>query len=404
MPNATGLFKQVSIKRNAGAYGAAAGTSGFQLLRRTSSTLDLNKDTYASNELRPDMQDADFRHGVRRVAGNISGELSPGTYADIFAGMMKREFTAGVSVASLSITIAGTGPTYTVTRSAGSWLTDGLKLFDVFRLTAGTFNAANLNNNLMVVALTATIATVVVLNSSALVAEGPIASATAAVQGKKTYIPTSGHTDVDWNVEHWYSDIAQSELFTGVKFSKADINLPPTGMATVAFEAQGKDMTTATSRYGASPTAVSTGTVVAAVNGVLVLQGAPVAIVTGMQFSLAPSFSGDPVVGSNTIPAKFAGKIRVTGQITAYFADATLRDLFINETEATLGVALTSDNTKTAAFIAFGMTRIKVGGASKNDGEGALVQTLPFTALLNTAGGTGTNADQTTLTVQDSAA
>lgn len=404
MPNASGLFKQVSIKRNAGAYGAAAGTTGFQLLRRTSSTLDLNKETYQSAEIRPDMQVADFRHGVRRVAGAIGGELSPGTYADIFAAMLKRDFTAGASAASLSITIAGSGPTYTVTRAAGSWLTDGFKLYDVFRLTAGTFNVANSNKNLMIVALTATIATVIVLNGSALVAEGPIASATAAVTGKKTYTPTSGHTDVDFNVEHWYADIAQSELFTGVKFAKADLSLPPTGITNASFEAMGQDMTTATARYGASPTAVTTTTVTAAVNGALVQGGAVVAIVTGLQLTLAANYSGDPVVGSNTIPALFAGRVIVGGQFTAYFPDATLRNLFVNETETSLAVALTSDNSAASAFVAFSMPRIKVGGAAKNDGEGAVTQTLPFQALFNSSGGAGTSTDQTTLVVQDSAA
>ena len=51
-----------------------------------------------------------------------------------------------------------------------------------------------------------------------------------------------------------------------------------------------------------------------------------------------------------------------------------------------------------------GLTLVKVGGASKSDGEGGLVQTLPFMGLYNTAGGAGTTTDQTTLSMQDSAA
>jgi hypothetical protein len=37
-----------------------------------------------------------------------------------------------------------------VARSAGSWLTDGIKIGQVGRLTAGGFNAANSNKNLLV--------------------------------------------------------------------------------------------------------------------------------------------------------------------------------------------------------------------------------------------------------------
>jgi len=404
MPQASGIFKQVAIKREV-TYGTAPAASGAQLMRRVQSTVDLSKDTYQSNEIRPDMQIADFRHGVRRIQGQLQGELSPKTYSDIFAAILKREFTAGVSATGLSITIAaGSGSTYTVTRGAGSYLTDGFKVGDVVRLSAGSFNAANLNKNLIITALTATVATVMTLNSSALVAEGPIASATVAVQGKKTYIPTSGHTDVSYTVEHWFNDISQSEVYTGIKFDKAAIDLPPTGMAKVNFDTKGQNITTANTRYFTSPTAASTNGIVAAVNGLLMVNGAVQAVVTGLQMTIDPTFSGDPVVGANTVPNLFAGPVNVTGQFTAYFTDATLRDLFVNETETSLIVSLTTDNTATADVLTITLPRIKLGGQQKNDGTGGIVQTFPFQALLNSNGGTGTSSEQTTLVMQDTAA
>ena len=99
MPQAAGIFKQVVLKREL-TYGAAPTASGAQLMRRAQSTIDLTKETYQSSEIRPDMQVADFRHGVRRIQGSLQGELSPKTYSDIFAAVLKREFTAGVSAAS----------------------------------------------------------------------------------------------------------------------------------------------------------------------------------------------------------------------------------------------------------------------------------------------------------------
>ena len=65
----------------------------------------------------------------------------------------------------------------------------------------------------------------------------------------------------------------------------------------------------------------------------------------------------------------------------------------------------TTANTATADFIAINMSRVKVGGASKDDGEKEIIQTLPFTALLDTAGGTATTEDtlKTTISIQDSA-
>lgn len=403
MPQASGIFKQVALKREV-TYGTVPAAAGSQLLRRVQSTIDLTKDTYQSNEIRTDFQISDFRHGVRRVKGSLQGELSPKTYSDVLSAVLKRDFTAGVSVAAMSITVAGTAPTFTLTRAAGSFLTDGFKVGDVVRLTAGTFNVANLNKNLLITALTATVATVMTLNGSSLVAEGPIASSTMAVQGKKTYIPTTGHTDVSYSIEHWFNDISQSEVFSGVKFDKATIDLPPTGMAKVSFDSLGQNIVTAASRYFTSPTAVPSTGVLAAVNGVLLVNGTVQAVVTGLNIVIDPTVSGDPVVGSNTVPTLFPGPVSVTGQFTAYFSDATLRDLFVNEAETSMTVTLTTDNTATADVIAFTLPRIKVGGASKNDGTGGLVQTLPFQALINNAGGTGTASEQTTIVLQDTQA
>lgn len=403
MVTANGLFKQVAYKKEV-TYGVVPAAAAAQQLRRVESSIDLTKDSYQSNEIRPDLQIADFRHGVRKVGGSINGELSAKTYSDFIAAILKRDFTAVTAVSGASITIAGAGPTYTVTRAAGSFFTDGFKVGNVIRLSVGTFNALNLNKNLLIVGLTATVATVITLNGTAMFAEGPIATSTVTVQGKKTYIPTTGHTDNSYSIEHYYSDLVQSEVFSGCKLSKIGIELPPTGMATINSEFIGKDIVTAAAQYFTSPTAISTTGVLAAVNGVVRLGGNTVANLTGLSLSIDSTQTGEAVVGSNTIPALYSGKVSVSGQFTAYFDSIAMRDAFINETEVDLYAAFTADNSAAADFIAFGLPRIKVGSASKNDGETGLVQTFSFQALFNSAGGAGTATEQTTMFVQDSAA
>ena len=143
MPNPASGFKQVAYKVES-AYGVAPGQSGAQALRRVQSTLDLTKETYQSQEIRTSQQMADFRHGVRSVTGKIGGELSPGTWADFLRLALRRDFTAVTAIASLSVTIASTTSNrYTVTRSTGSWLTDGVKVGMVGRLSGGTLNVSN---------------------------------------------------------------------------------------------------------------------------------------------------------------------------------------------------------------------------------------------------------------------
>lgn len=406
MPIATGIAKQLRYKQEV-TYGVAPGAASAQLLRRVTSSLDLSKDTYQSSEIRADYQISDFRHGVRRVAGTVNGELSPRTYGDFVAAALRRAFTNGAALTTLSITIAVGSvingvQTYTVTRASGSYLTDGVKIGKVVALTAGSFNVANSNKNLLVIALTATVATVVVLNNTALVAEGPIGSATFTVRGRETFTPTTGHTDLSFALEHWFPDVPTSELFTGCKVNTLGLSLPPTGMSTIDLGMIGQNIITAASQYYTSPTASTSTGVTAAVNGALIVGGSPIAICTGLTVNVAGGYSGDPVVGANVIPNVFPGRVNVTGQFTAYFESGTFRDNFINEDEISLVMALTTSNVALADFVGLTLPRIKLGGASKTDGEQGIVATFPFQALFNVNGGAAVSSEQTTLNYQES--
>lgn len=399
------VAKSVRFKKET-SWGTAAGTSAGQVLRRVSSDIDLRKQTYQASELRTDYQVADFRHGVRSVEGRISGELSPLTYEAFLVAATRKAWAATSALTGLSLTIAASGSYYTITRGTGDFLTSGLKTGDVIRLTAGSFTAGNLNNNLVVLDIgSSTVITVTPLNGGSLTAEGPIATSTITIVGKRTLVPTSSHTDDSFTVEHWFSDIAQSEVFTGCKVQSVAISLPPTGMATIDVAVMGKDVTTGTSAYFTSPTAITSSGILAAVNGVMRYGTGKVANITGANFTIDGGMSAQPVVGSNTYPGIFPGMVQVSGQFTAFFENATYRDAFLNETEASLTIVLSTGSTAAAEFLGFTFPRVKLGGASKSDGgTSGIVLTIPFTALYNSAGGSGTASEQTTIVIQDSLA
>lgn len=403
MAVASGIAKVVALKREA-TWGVAPGTGGAKILRRVASAIDLNKAIYESNEIRSDYQDADVRHGVRSVTGPFDGELSPGSYQDFFDSALRRSFSATTAISGLTITITGTGPTYTVARSAGDWLTSGLKLGMPFRFTAGSFAGPNLNKNIVPIAMTALNLTVVVLNGSALTAEGPIAAATVTIPGKKTYTPITGHEDISFAIEHWHADINQSELFLGCKTQQLEVNLPPTGMATIKATFMGKDRVNTTAQYFVTPTAASVSGVLAAVNGSMVVNGAVVGLITGMQFTIAGGHSAEPVVGSNVYADIVEGRVKVTGQMTVQYQDAVFRDYFDQETEFSINMVFSTNNLAAADFVSFSMPRCKATSAPKNDGERSIIQTLAFRALLPVNGGSGFAHEQSTLAVHDSLA
>lgn len=403
MAEAAGLYKRVTYKRQT-ARGTPALGAGASELRRVSSTLGLKKQTYQSNEKRSDQQILDMRHGVRSIEGALSGELAPGSYADFISAALRRDFAAVTALTGLSITVAGSGPTYTLTRAAGDFLAGGVKRGDVVRLTAGSFTAGNLNNNLLVIGVTALVLTVIMLNGSSLTAEGPIASATISFPGKKTWTPTTGHTDVVYTYEHWFPETPASEAFTDVQPTKVDISLPATGLATVNIGFVGKDQLPATSAQHTSPSAAGTQGLTAAVNGALLVGGQLVGTITALTINLMSDRAGSPVVGANTIPKRFPAPIMVQGQFTAYFADTTFRDAFDAETEVEIICALTSDNSAASDFISFAMPRVKLNGNDKDDPNEGVIQTVPFMALRALTGGAGVANELTTLAIQDSAA
>lgn len=402
MAIAKGVAKKVAYKKET-LWGTLAGNTGAKYLRRVTADFTLAKDAYESNEIRTDYQVADMRHGTRSVDGSLNGEFSPGSYSDFIASVVAKDFVSVTPVSSLSLTIAVSGQLYTVTRAAGSWLTDGFEVGNIVRLSGGTLDSNTVGNNLLVVSLTALALTVRVLNGSTLVPQATITGCTATIQGKKTFAPLTGHTDDSYTIEEWYSDILQSEVYTGNKVGSVAFQLPSTGLSTIDITFQGKDLTQkGATQYFTSPTAAGTTGIFAAVNGAVVVNGVPAALITSADLTIERGLEAATVVGSNTAADIFTGRIRVSGNISVYFQDATYRDYFVNESEVAIVFALSSDNSNASNAVSFVLPRVKLGSSGKSDTEMGLVTSHSFTALLNSVTTAGLPA--TTIQIQDTAA
>jgi len=401
MTIAKGTAKQVGYKKES-SFGTLAGTSAGKLLRRVTASFNLTKETYESGEIRTDRQIADFRHGVRSAEGSLNGELAPASYADFMGSVLARDFTTAPAATGVSITIDASGALYTITRSIGNWLTDGFKVGQVIRLSGANLDTDNVGNNLLVTLVAETVLTVKVVNGSALVEEGPAASSDITAVGKVTFVPATGHTDQSYTIEEWYSDIAQSEVYTGMKVNSLAVQLPATGLTTVDVAFAGKDMAaTGTTQYFSSPTAQGTDGIFAAVNGVMLVDGAPVALVTSADFTVERATENATTVGSNSVADIFTGRIRVTGNLSVYFQDAAFRTYFDAETPVSLVLVLTSDSSNDSDFVTFTLPKVKLGSFTKDDGELGVVAATSFQALLNEVTTAGLPA--TTIAVQDSA-
>lgn len=79
--------------------------------------------------------------------------------------------------------------------------------------------------------------------------------------------------------ERIYADIAQSEVYTGMKVNTLGCSIPATGLVTADFGFVGKDAASQTGTIPriSLPTAQTSTGIFAAVNGALLVNGTPVA-------------------------------------------------------------------------------------------------------------------------------
>ena len=403
MAIAQGINKQVAIKKQT-ALGTAATGSGGQILRREQSTNTLKKDTYANNEIASHQQSTGKTHGLRSVDTALNGVLSAGTYSTVIASVLRDDFTATTSLTGLALAVGGVLGAYTLT-GTGLLVSGGFKIGDIIRITVSTgLNADCLNKNLLITNITNTVITVKTLNGSTMTT-GSGTACTLALPGKKSVVPTTGHTRDYWTVEDWQSDISQSEVFSDVMFGKLDIGLPSTGNATFSVSGVGLNRTTGATRILTTPTGETTSNPLAAINGILIVNGAAVTNITGVTLSIDGKAAGmGAVVGSNVAPDIQRGTIEVSGSFTALYQDATLSTLFDNATQVNLVAIIEDNSTASSDFVSFSMSNITLDGDGKDDGDKAIVRTYPFTARINMAGGIALANDQTIISVQDSLA
>lgn len=392
----------VQIKRVKQSGLGSPGSSGSQLMRRVTATFNKQTDTYTSNEINSHQQSVGATAGVQSVAGSADLELSPGSFQLEFENLLRKDAAGTSSITGLSITVASSGSNYTLTRASGDFLTGGIKVGDVVRLTAGSFDAANLNKNLLVLSLTSTVLTVTPVNASTLTAEGPIASATLAVPGKKVWVPTTGHTNSYLTYEKWHSVLTKSELFPDCKVAQAQIQMPATGIATVNLDIPGLSRTIGSSEVLTSPTAATTTEVLTAVQGKVIVNGV-VTPVTSANVTINGNITAaEAEIGSNARSDHQKGRIEVTGTITAKFSGTTLMDLRDAQTPVTIVMLAANNSTGTSDFVSIVINAAKFFTDDMDDGEKELIRTYNFTAQIPAMGGASLANHQTIVSIQDS--
>jgi hypothetical protein len=250
----------------------------------------------------------------------------------------------------------------TIIASTGSWIAVGLRVGMVIRATAGLVGG-NLNRNLRIVGLTATVITVA---ETQVVEAGPIATWGLAV-GKSLI---QGTTRRAFTFEEREIDIDGSELFTGCRIGSLQLQMQPNGMGTVTFGLVGRDMETRTgagSPYFTNAVTPTTTLGLTAVEAQILLAGAPIVDLTSVNLSIDLSAQGTGVVGSVLTPDVFDNLAKVTGSISALRQDLDKVQDFLNEAQLSLSLVFVENESDPQSYINFFVGNLTFGSATKSE-------------------------------------
>lgn len=184
------------------------------------------------------------------------------------------------------------------------------------------------------------------------------------------------------------------ERFKGVLINSLSLDIKPDAIVKGTFGLMAQNMTQETATLDASPGASVAWSPFDAFTGTLSEGGSSIATVTGMTLNIENNCTLGMCVGANRAQTKGRGKIIVTGSLDCYYTSATLLAKFLDETESELELVLTDLDSNSLTIT---IPRIKYTGGSKDIGEEAIMQSLPFTALYD-------SSDATTITLTRAAA
>lgn len=349
------------------ALGTQASGAGAKILRQTGGQGGrLSKASIESMEVRNDGMSTRGRHGSQKTAGAYTHEFSIGSIDDILEAVMRGTYSAAnLAITQSAMTSITTG-TSTIVAAAGSWITEGLRVGDIIRLT-GHSTAANNSRNLRITGLTALTITVAETLTADAVAD---ATFTVTRTGRKLINPAAGSLVKRYfTLEEYEADIDQSELlddfvWTSIRFSgqsNGHLMADPGGVGTGKFAT----LATGSAPHFTSP-AESTGLPLAVLDGSLLVGGTNVVDLTSFDLTIDIVGNAPDIAFSKFAPDIFTGQMQVSMNLTALRQDLLKVDAFVDETPMSLHLLAVENETEPEDFLSIYVPNFTFGGVDKS--------------------------------------
>jgi len=381
----------------------APSTGSAERLRLTAAPgLSLRKQAIRSNEIRADYMSTVPRHGSRHVEGSYSGELSVNSFETILAAVARATIVAAVTITEATSSLAsitfGTNTVVATNTSTGTgFISAGLRVGDVFRVS-GT-SGANDDLNAMVMAVATHTVTV---HDGAFTSDASAATTFSLTIGKKI---SNGTTPVrnSYYIDQYQQDNDLSEVFGGCRFTGFRIDGSPNGMATVNISAMGMSVTalaSGASPYYVSPTEYTTDPLVFA-DAIINLRGTKITTATAFSLDYQVTAQTLPVIGTSVTPDVFDNEARLSGTLTVMREDLANLTSYADEDEIELAIMLQEAGTDPKGFLSIFVPRLKFMNLDAPLGsDGAMTETIQWEAGYKAS---ATGYDQTMLTITQNA-
>ena len=347
--------------------GTTPGTPSMLRLRQTGITLNPQADSLVSEERRTDAQRTNVRKGIEASNGDITAEISYKALKDMFRAAVRYPIdTTGDATSTAGVDTEFTTSPDTIVRTSGSWVTDGFIPNMKIRITGSPLNAG-------VATITAVSALVITCSETF-----SIEAATSDVKIQAFYAE-NGITESSFSMEKLFTDIAQYQVFTGVKLGGFSLAAEVGTIPTATFPMMGRKSALTGSSLGV-PADVDTAEVVDSKQNTMTINEGGVAVALIRSLSLAVDWARTPdnVLGKDTPQGYSAGQLNLSGSITSLFLDETLIDKFTAETETSIEFSFLDP---AGNEIFFNIPAMKYTGAGTDiSGDDRVPVELPFEA------------------------
>jgi hypothetical protein len=349
------------------ALGSQASGSGASILRTAGGQAGrLTKSTTDSNEVRRDGMSSRGRHGTQKTAGAYDTELSLGHIDTILEAIMRGAWgTADLAITAADVTSITTTAN-TIVASSGSWITKGLRVGNIVKLS-GSATAANNGKSLRIVELTATTITT---------AETLVVDSTADTDftltrpGKVLINPGAGAIQSRYfTVEEYEIDIDGSEIFTDCVWGQMKFAMQPNGLITASpsWVGTGKfDVKEDDDAPFFTDPSETTAEPLAAIDATLRLGDSDFVDLTSFDITIDTTPNAPDVAASKYAPDVFPGNMAVSMNITCLRSDLAKVQDFADETACELHFLAVDPTSETGGFFSFYVGNFTLGSVDKS--------------------------------------